>query len=251
MAGACLRKFKLALICSLIGIISMPTHGQNSRANGECVILLHGLARSNHSMRPLQTALQTHYTVVNRTYPSRKHSIEKLAKESIEESLAQCEGADRIHFVTHSLGGILVRQYLATNTIENLGHVVMLGPPNNGSELVEYFQTSQVGSWLFQLANGPAGNQIGIGPNSLPQQLGPVDFSVGVIAGNTSYNPLFSKVISGDDDGKVSVSSSKVAGMQDHIVVAASHTFMMRNQQVISQVKHFLSNGRFEHERSQ
>jgi hypothetical protein len=226
----------------------MPIHSQD---NSECVILLHGLARSNKSMQPMQQALQAHYTVVNKTYPSRKNTIENLAKLAIEQSLAECKGADKIHFVTHSLGGILVRQFLTKHKITKLGHVVMLGPPNNGSELVEYFQRSRIGAWLFDLANGPAGGQLGTGPSSVPKKLGPVDFSLGVIAGNTSYNPLFSRVITGDDDGKVSVTSSKVSGMQDHIVMAASHTFMMRNDHVISQVKHFLQNGTFSYDSSQ
>lgn len=245
MASSRLRQLNSALACwALFTLTNMPI--SNATAGpAECVIVLHGLARSSLAMRPVAKDLSKNYSVVNQGYPSRKYPIEELAKMAIEPALEQCADAPKIHFVTHSMGGILVRQYLAKNTIKELGHVVMLGPPNQGSELVDYFQRSAVSRWLFNAGNGPAGSQLGTDSNSLPKQLGAVNFSLGVIAGNTSYNPLFSRVLGGDDDGKVSVEHSKVEGMNDHIVLPTSHTFMMRNKQVITQVRHFLKNGVF------
>lgn len=252
MAGFSLRKLKLALAFSLLGYANSslgteqdPLEMSNTNQINQCVLILHGLARSEFAMRPLEKFLAPDYSVINIDYPSRNYPVEQLAELSINPALKQCQSADKVHFVTHSMGGILVRQYLAQNSIKNLGHVVMLGPPNQGSELVDYFQGSAATRWLFNLANGPAGAQLGTDANSIAKRLGPVDFSLGVIAGNVSYSPYFSRKLEGDDDGKVSVENSKVQGMTDHVVMPTSHTFMMRNNDVHQQVKHFLSHGKF------
>lgn len=207
----------------------------------ESVILLHGLLRSAWSLRRIERALQPDYQVINRNYPSRKHSIETLADLAISPALEACDSAERVHFVTHSLGGILVRQYLSRNRIDNLGRVVMLGPPNQGSELVDAFSRRL---W-FKAINGPTGQQLGTDQHSVPMQLGAVDFDVGVIAGDRNYNPVFKRIIQGPDDGKVSVASSKIEGMNDHLVLPVNHTFMMLDNRVINQVKHYLTHGRF------
>jgi pimeloyl-ACP methyl ester carboxylesterase len=154
---------------------------------------------------------------------------------------AQAE-VTKIHFVTHSLGGILVRSYLSRHTIPNLGRVVMLGPPNQGSEVVD-----KLGSWrVFKKLNGPAGNELGTDKNSTPNKIGPTNFCVGVIAGDRSINWINSLLIPGRDDGKVSVERTKLAGMSDHIVLHATHPFLMRNRAAIRQTLHFLRTGRFE-----
>lgn len=151
----------------------------------ECVILLHGLARTDSSMRTMASALQqSGYRAVNMHYASTRHTVEVLAEQTINKALAECAGAMRIHFVTHSMGGILVRQYLRNNNIERLGRVVMLGPPNQGSQVVD-----KLGDFPgFKLINGPAGMQLGTGQMSLPNTLGPANFDVGVIAGTRSIN---------------------------------------------------------------
>lgn len=245
MAGSRLCKPNPALVrVWLLGWL-MTSNTSSMASEDECIIVLHGLGRTSFAMRPLANALQADYKVVNQGYPSRKHRIETLADMAIKPALEQCPSASKIHFVTHSMGGILVRQFLASNRIEQLGHVVMLGPPNQGSELVDYLQSTTVNRWLFNNGNGPAGAQLGTDENSLPRRLGKVDFSLGVIAGNVSFSPLFSRTLKGEDDGKVSVEHSKVEGMSDHIVMPTSHTFMMRNTAVIAQTKHYLKHGRF------
>ncbi len=225
---------------SLLIFLAVPVS-----ASEDCVILLHGLARTAGSMNQLDSQLQEQgFRTVNRGYPSRKYPVETLAPMAIDPALQICRqfGATVIHFVTHSMGGILVRQYLAKNKISELGRVVMLGPPNHGSEAVDTLRYSPG----FDRINGPAGQQLGTGGDSIPRRLGPVTFEVGVIAGSNSINPVLSLIVPGADDGKVSVASARVAGMADFIVVPASHPFLMREEEVILQVAYFLKNGVFE-----
>ncbi|MZR61434.1 triacylglycerol lipase [Alcanivorax sp. DP30] len=210
----------------------------------DSVILLHGLARTARAMTKMEKALTEHgYTVINQGYPSTRHDIPELAAQTLPKALAQCPNTGSIHFVTHSMGGILLRQYLSQNTIPRLGRAVMLGPPNQGSEVVDH-----LGGWApFRWVNGPAGSQMSTAPDSLPGNLGPVDFSLGVIAGNRTVNLLLSTMLPGPNDGKVTVERTKVKGMHDHLVLPVTHPFMMRNETVIEQVRIFLATGAFDY----
>lgn len=212
--------------------------------NRQYVILLHGLARTHRSMRKLETALkQQGYLTINLSYPSTSKDIKTLANEIIPNALAKCPKGARINFVTHSMGGILLRQYLSEHTIKNLNHTVMLGPPNKGSEIVD-----KLGSWwLFKRINGPAGQQLSTDKSSKPNQLGPANFKLGIIAGSNNFNPLLSSLLPTPHDGKVTVESSKLKGMTDHITLPVNHTFMMNKQSVIDQTVHFLKHGQFNH----
>jgi pimeloyl-ACP methyl ester carboxylesterase len=165
---------------------------------------------------------------------------------AIGNGLVRCESNDaieKIHFVTHSLGGILVRKYLIDHDIPRLGRVVMLGPPNQGSAAVDELEDLPGFDWI----NGPAGRQLGKGADSVPLQLGPAEFELGIIAGNRSIDPITSAVLDDPDDGKVSVEDTKLEGMDDFIVVEHSHAFIMRLQNPIELTIRFLQTGSFNH----
>jgi triacylglycerol lipase len=210
----------------------------------EGVVLLHGLCRTKASMSKLEAALaKAGFVVQNVAYQSRTAGIGQLADDAIGSAMASPRLADctRIHFVTHSLGGILVRSYFSRHTSPVLGRVVMLGPPNQGSEVVD-----KLGSWwIFKKINGPAGAELGTNKESTPNMLGPVQFELGVIAGDRSINWINSLMMDGKDDGKVSVARTKTAGMKDHLVVHATHPYLMRNANVIAQTIAFLQTGAF------
>ena len=229
----------------MIAILLSGAHRSTAAGpdTAECVVLLHGLGRTRLSMQPLASYLKKQgYRVINLGYPSTEYPIEELA-DFIGEKVEQVSGtqASRLHFVTHSLCGIVLRCYLKKNRPANLGRVVMLGPPNRGSELVDTLSKT----FLFSKIYGPAGMKLGTGPDGVPNQLGPVDFELGVITGNRSVNPFFSRLIPGEDDGKVSVEGAKVEGMADFLVVPRSHPFIMNSPEVAEQVVHFIRHGRF------
>lgn len=213
-------------------------------AESECVVLLHGWAQVTNSMGRLDSTLsRAGYNVVNVKYASRRYEIEILAKDAIGRGVSECRSVSTgtIHFVTHSLGGILLRVYLEHEELEDLGRVVMLGPPNQGSELVE----SLLHVPGFKTIGGPASVELGTSDDNILSNLSPVDFDLGIIAGTTSINPLGFLFMPGPNDSIVSVENTKVEGMKAHLVLPVTHQLMMRNNEVIDHAVHYLKTGTF------
>ena len=211
---------------------------------GECVVVLHGANRSWRAMRPMAEAIQAGgYTTVNVDYPSRAGTVDELVPLAVDLGLEKCRatGADRIHFVTHSLGGILLRYAHEQEPIKDLGRVVMLAPPNTGSEIVDKTRDIPGSSMLA----GEALMQLGTNADSVPAQLGPVTFELGVIAGTGTMNPLLSSMLPDPDDGKVSVARTRIDGMTDFLVVEDNHHYILTDDIVIRNTLLFLRTGAF------
>jgi esterase/lipase len=223
---------------------NLPRKLKHIEANTECIILMHGLARTSRSMKKASSILSSYgYAIININYPSRKKAINRLVTEHIQPVINACESKNynRIHFLTHSLGGILLRFYLSSHSIHNLGKTVMLSPPNQGSEIVDKLGHLA----LYSLLNGPAGNEIGTDSHSIPSQLESINFDAGIISGYKSINPLLSLLIPGANDGKVSIERAKINGMKDFLAVPYTHTFIMQRTNAIHQALFFIQNGCF------
>ncbi len=232
---------RFACICVLLWTLSGCTSPPPDGA--QTVVVVHGLGRTPASMTILASRLRdAGFRVVSFGYPSTSEEMETLV-DRLESEVVRCCGneAEAVHFVTHSMGGVLVRSYLDQQSQTHQGRVVMLSPPSRGSEVVDAFADSP----MLRAMLGPAGLQLGTDSTAIPSRLGPVRFSLGIIAGNRSLNPLYSWLIPGPDDGKVGVDRTRVEGAADFLVVPASHTFIMNRGDVAEQVVYFLRHGRF------
>ncbi|MEZ5813787.1 MAG: alpha/beta hydrolase [Alphaproteobacteria bacterium] len=211
----------------------------------EFVVLLHGILRSKTDMLMLDKYLEKHgYETLNILYPSREMSLEDLTA-FISDKIKSHPGYTTekpLNFVTHSMGGLIARYYIATHKPENLGKVVMLGPPNTGSEFADFFDDHKLFGDVFRAVFGPASAQLKTTHKHID---GDIDYPLGIIAGSTSINPLAPWVLEGKHDGIVPVERTKIEGMTDHIVIPATHSFMMFNPKVMEQTLHFLQNTEF------
>ncbi|HYO79120.1 MAG TPA: alpha/beta fold hydrolase [Thermoanaerobaculia bacterium] len=207
----------------------------------EIVVLLHGLGRTHASMTPLAIAARCRgYRVINWRYRSNRLTIAENASAFAHKVAPRLASASRVHFVTHSLGGIIVRQFLAEHTLPNLGRVVMLAPPNGGSEVADVMQ-----NWLTPVK--PL-RELGTGAASVPCALPPAQFPVGVIAGSRSHSPLFSRWMNDvPNDGVVSVERTRLAGMKDFVVLHRTHTFLPWAPDAMRQVFNFIEAEAFAH----
>lgn len=197
-------------------------------------------------MEAIAWTLRRHgYAVVNRSYPWRSQTIARIASEWLPAQLAGCAGS-RLHFVTHSMGGIVVRQWLAScGAPANLGRIVMLAPPNGGSELPDRFKTFAPYRWVL----GPNSVALGCAPHNLPRALGqwPAHrHALGIIAGNRSANPFLGQLVPKPHDGKVSVAATHLAGERDHITLPFSHPWLGWRRPTLRQIVAFLREGRFD-----
>lgn len=217
-------------------------------ANKTHVIVLHGLGLNKFWMMPLASALKKDgYTVHNLTYPSTRLPIEEIVETVlvpyIEKEIPK--DATSLNFVTHSMGGILVRYYHKMHRPPFTGRTVMLGPPNNGSEVADLLKDLKIFKWYF----GPAGGELVTDvANSTPINIGPLNFEAGIIAGTQHlFHLYFGQKLPKPNDGLVTVESTKVDGMSDHICMSVDHSMMVMYPKVIDQALCFLKTGQFDH----
>jgi pimeloyl-ACP methyl ester carboxylesterase len=212
------------------------------------VVLIHGLGRTPRAMRPLEHAARARgYRVVNYGYPSRDADVAAHAARLAAHLRAEVpEGP--LYVVTHSLGGILLRQAVATGALPaaRVARAVMLAPPNQGSEIADALVAHEWTRRAAGAAMGPSLADLGTDTGSVVRRLPPVRFPLGVIAGTRTLNPVFSWIIPGADDGKVSVARAAVPGMAQLRLVPHSHGFLMRAPVVIAETFAFLERGRFD-----
>ncbi|MEE9498717.1 MAG: alpha/beta fold hydrolase [Nitrospinaceae bacterium] len=215
----------------------------DSAPDKDYVVVLHGIARTYRSMRSLTKFLEANgFPVLNVDYPSTRIPLESLIEHINKQVVAYNQDHHRkIHFVGYSLGGLLARGVINRHRPSNLGRVVQLAPPNQGSEVADFWKNNFLFQWVF----GPAGQDLGAEEKSFARILGPVDFELGVIAGNRTWDPVSSAMIQGPNDGKVSVDSTQVTGLTDHLVIPATHTFIIYDREAWNQTIHFLEHGKF------
>jgi triacylglycerol lipase len=235
----------LAMTTLLLVPESAPATPSNTESSQDCVILLHGLGRTSLSMKGVEWYLkQRGYRVVNLRYPTSGVSVAQISENYLAPLLASApqRSAAKINFVTHSQGGILLRQYLSEHDLPNLGRVVMLAPPNHGSEIIDRLKANR----LTRPFLGPGHLELGTDAGSLPNRLGPLTFDCGIIAGDCSLNPFLSGMLTGPSDGKVTVASAQIGGMRDFLVLPYSHTWLMWRKNTLRQIQCFLETGRFD-----
>lgn len=215
-------------------------------AEPECVVLLHGILAHGAFMKPLEKELQAAgYRTVNISYPSRDKTIEQIAADLLPGEMKKHDvaRAPKVHFVVHSMGGLITRAYLEKSRPANLGRVVMLGTPNHGSEAADRLAESDI----LKKIVGVNLENLRTKENGTAGKLSRATYDLGIIAGDTSINPLFSSWVKGDADGPVSLESAKLEGMRDFIVVPYSHTAMLWREETAKQVLAFLRDGKFVH----
>ena len=208
------------------------------------VIVLHGLARTRQSMRHISQKLQTEgFIVRNVGYPSRKYSIETLCERFLTPVVKEAclASSQPVHFVTHSMGGIIVRYYMNTHGVAGIGRIVMLAPPNHGSEVADLLSQNRVSRWFW----GPSLQQLGTSTNSLTAQLPPIPVPCGIIAGTYPGLGLFHRTLPTPNDGVVSAQSTRNGPQSIHKTVPYTHTFIMAKKDVITAACRFLLTGTF------
>lgn len=250
----------LLLIATVLPMPAQPTlpatpvRADHSLPTGEgapTVVLLHGLGLGSWAMRRVGAGLaRDGYRVINLSYDSLRVPLAELSSTWLTHQLAAHQvdlnaGAPPLYFVTHSMGGIVLRGWLQHHGVPApLRRVVMFAPPNHGSTLVD-----RIGHWwAFRLATGVNGRELSTAADSVPNRLPPwpAGPELGIIAGNRPINPLLAYWTGGPGDGKVRVEHTRLAGMTDHLVLPYSHTWIQYRTPAIDQARAFLRAGHFE-----
>jgi pimeloyl-ACP methyl ester carboxylesterase len=214
-------------------------------ASSDTIVLIHGLGRSRLSLAVIHLWLRSCcYRVVSIGYPSRRISIARAAREHLEPKLAGLRLApgSRVHFVTHSLGGIVFRAWAETRDAAfPLGRTVMLVPPNQGSEIIDHIQSLRWPRWVL----GPVVDELGTHPSHTPKSLGPPPPETGVLMGNKPTLPLFGHMLGAEHDGFVTVGGGRIEGLADFLVLPVDHFTVLFKPCVLRAIRRFLGSGRF------
>ncbi len=242
---------KLAIFLGVIlGIPATPVFAANTPHNDQdLVILVHGLARSSTAMWLLEYRLEAAgYNTCAINYPSLGEPPEEILTV-ISNEIERCQRrhleSPQTHFVTHSLGGPLIRAYLSAHHLSKLGRVVMLSPPNHGSDLVERFGDWEISRYFL----GPTGLSLTSDHTSWLARKYKTPYDIGIIAGNFTFNPLAAYFLDGRDDGAVSIEDMKLPHMTDFMEVSATHVTIRYSLVAADQTRHFLKNGQFDYPR--
>jgi hypothetical protein len=194
-------------------------------------------------MRPIARCLSRHgYSVYNIGYPSRSKDVAGLVASHVAPVFASLGDDLPVHVVTHSLGGILLRYYLQRGRLPLGSRVVMLAPPNHGSEVADMLR----GWWPYRRLLGPVALQLGTNEHGIAGHLRPVSPEIGIIAATRSLQPWFAALLPRPNDGVVSVESARLDEMRDFITIDTNHTTIMYDRRVRRQVVAFLEAGRFD-----
>lgn len=237
-------------IFPILAIVMVLAHPAQAGIQKETVIILHGIARTGSSMKPVEMALQKKgYETLSITYPSRDRNLNGIAAYLREKQLTEefWKAAGEVHIVTHSMGGLVARRYLDVYEgqipMEKLGRVVMLAPPNRGSEVADTIHKLPLYKWYY----GPAGEELTTEAQS--KNGSDIYYDLGIVAGTKEWPYIVAAfVVPGKSDGRVSVEKTKLEGMKDHITVNGTHTFIMDRPDVHDQILYFLKEGKFKHD---
>ncbi|WP_061298364.1 esterase/lipase family protein [Leptospira borgpetersenii] len=240
----CMRiVFYAVILFYSISVFSKDNNAERNYKSNECVVLIHGFLRSSSHLKKIgDYFLKYSYSVHYVDYLSRVNQIAEISDIYVLPVVqSNCGNHDKIHFVTHSAGGVVVRYFLGKYHLKNLGRVVMLAPPNRGSEVADFLSQFSLINYLL----GPMLKELGTNKMSFVNSLGIPNFEYGVIMGNSTLDPISSMIIPGDDDGRVSVDKSKLANMKDFLLVDKTHTFLMDATEVQEASLHFIQTGEF------
>lgn len=208
--------------------------------DGPAVILIHGLLQSSRCMTSMAASFKdAGYTPIEFDYPSTQVTIPEAARY-LDKLIKSLDGIDEINFVTHSMGGLVVRAWSLEYDDPRLRRMVMLGTPNQGAELADI--THQY--WILRTAAGPGARQLGTRPNGLIPKLPLPKCEFAVIAGSSGTPAGWNPLIPGDDDGTVTVESTKLPGAADFVTVRTLHSRLLWDEESRLHCVNFIRDGR-------
>ena len=229
---------------------SIKREQQLEPMRGKAVVLLHGLAAPRWSMSLLARHLHKHgdYATFVVDYASTRSTIDSQAR-SLANVIRSLEGIEEINLVGHSMGNIVIRRYLAGdgspsqgwNPDPRIARIVMIAPPNHGSitatRLSDYA--------LFKTLLGESGRQLGTNWEDLERRLATPNGEFGIIAGGYGNKLGLNPFLPGDDDGRIRVETTRLAGAADFLVVPAVHEFIANDPRIFDYTLRFLQAGYF------